>query len=64
MSGDRSGWYTNRITQPRCMVCHAPATVRVFNNRNGEIGPHCTRCGDRVIRDANARAKKEQGVKP
>ena len=41
--------YALEINRPRCS-CGAPATVRVFNNRNAPCGEFCRRCGAAAVK--------------
>ena len=47
--------HTRSITPPKCSKCGGPATVKVFNNQNAEIGTYCARHGRELVETLNKR---------
>lgn len=49
--------YKVAIIPASCVDCSRAATCIVKNNRNEEIGPRCTRCGDALVESMNAEGR-------
>jgi hypothetical protein len=45
--------YTKELPRRECVVCGERATVEVLNDRNGSLGPHCRRDGQRKVAELN-----------